>query len=134
MAIYWKDEYSIGISVIDEQHKKFIVILNELSASFLKKSKNNSLRKIVDELEKYAHWHFDFEEKYFKEFHYKDAEAHEKSHTAFCLQVQKMKERLEQEDDLLEYDMFLFANDWLIVHIQEEDRKYAQCFLEHGMQ
>ena len=134
MSIVWKDEYSVGIASIDEQHKKFIDILNELSQAFLSKSHQDSLKKILKELEEYSEQHFSYEEKYFQKFHYGEAVQHKEKHETFRKQVGEMKKRLDLGDDLLEYDMFLFVNDWLIVHIQQEDKKYAACFLEHGVQ
>lgn len=133
MSIVWKDEYSVGIDSIDEQHKKFIDILNELSQAFLSKSHKDSLAKILDDLEVYSEQHFAYEENFFKEFHYDDTVRHSEKHEVFRKQVHDMKQRLEEGDDLLEYDMFLFANDWLVVHIQQEDKKYAKCFLENGV-
>lgn len=133
MSIVWKDEYSVGIDSIDEQHKKFIDILNELSQAFLSKSHKDSLAKILDDLEVYSEQHFAYEENFFKEFHYDDTVRHKKKHEVFRKQVHDMKQRLKEGDDLLEYDMFLFANDWLVVHIQQEDKKYAKCFLENGV-
>ena len=133
MSIIWKEEYNLGIASIDAQHKKFIDILNQLSLSFLKKSKRETLKKILSDLKEYATFHFSYEEKIFHDIDYKEIKRHEEEHAVFRKKIDIMQKRLEVGDDLLEYDMFLFVNDWLIVHIQQEDKKYASFFLSHNV-
>ena len=42
----WKDEYTVNITVIDEQHKKFLNIINELKVII----NNNSCKEKVYEI------------------------------------------------------------------------------------
>jgi hemerythrin-like metal-binding protein len=133
MAILWKEEYSIGLETIDQQHKRFIEILNKLSESFLKQDRREVIQDVLKELEEYAENHFTFEEKCFHKFNYVNTQEHENGHEIFRLQIQRIWKQLENGDDLLEYEMLQFMNDWLIEHILKEDKKYVECFKKNGI-
>lgn len=133
MAILWKKEYSIGLSAIDEQHKIFVEILNKLSRSFLKPDDRKTVAKTLKELSSYAKEHFASEEKYFDVFHYEHTTQHKRGHAAFQQQIRLLENQFNEGRDLLEYDLLEFMNDWLIVHIMEEDKKYIECFKKNGI-
>ena len=68
--IKWDDKYSVGISMIDDEHKKLIGILNK--AVFTKEHNDNpeELREVLREMTKYVLTHFATEETYMKKFNY----------------------------------------------------------------
>lgn len=133
MAILWQEEYSIGLETIDQQHKKFIEILNKLSESFAKDHTQREIIWILKELEQYALTHFKFEEKYFHEFHYKYTHEHERHHKSFYDKIQSLKQQLEAGDSMLDFDVFTFMEEWLRTHILKEDLKYVPCFKKNGL-
>lgn len=133
MSILWKEEYNIGLEAIDSQHRKFIEILDRLSQSFLKKDRRDQTAQVLEELRLYAESHFLFEERYFHEFHYEYSAQHEEGHKMFRLQVQRLQERFDRGEELVEYDIFQFMNDWLLVHVLQEDKKFVSCFKENGI-
>ena len=55
---------------IDEQHKKILMIINNLSDLFAEKKHQDSdeISKIIKKLADYAIYHFQTEEKYFQDF------------------------------------------------------------------
>jgi hemerythrin len=133
MAILWREEYSIGLEVIDEQHKKFIEILNILSQSFIKRGSKKKIAQVLDHLEQYADSHFAFEEKYFEKFHYEDAEKHAKGHEFFRIQIGELRKKFESGDVMLQFDLFEFMEGWIEVHVQQEDKKFVECFKKNGL-
>ncbi len=133
MAILWKEEYSTGLTVIDKQHKRFVEILNRLSHSLLKPDNKQTIRKILKGLSEYAEQHFAFEERYFDDFHYEHTEEHKRGHATFKKQIKLLESRFNEGQELFEYDLLEFMNDWLVVHIMEEDKKYTACFKKNGI-
>lgn len=133
MAIVWEEKYSIGIEAIDEQHKKFIAILNRLSEAFLVDNKKEACAEILRELAEYAEGHFAFEEKYFGEFAFEAAAEHIAHHDEYRRKVRVLTEKLGSDDAGLEYELFDFVESWLVEHIEKEDKQYAALFLENGM-
>ena len=79
ILLHWKQEYSVNIKEIDQQHRKLFDLINLLYDSSLLNEKEDILEKIFVELKDYAFVHFKDEEKYFARAGlsgYKDAPAH----------------------------------------------------------
>ena len=83
----WDEKYSVGISMIDEEHKKLIGILNK--AIFAKGHNDNpeelreELKEVLREMTNYALTHFETEETYMKEFNYPECQDHKEEHKDF---------------------------------------------------
>jgi len=80
MVLEWKDEYSVNVKEIDEQHKVFLKILNNLYVAINNYSIDKELTKILEELVDYTKLHFSTEEKYFEQFNYSHTEEHKEEH------------------------------------------------------
>jgi hemerythrin-like metal-binding protein len=133
----WTDEYSLGIGIIDEQHKHFFEIVNKIY-DVVEKSKNDraEIIKVVDELKNYALFHLSTEEKYFNQFAYSDIANHMKYHAAFKKQTGEFTDRINNaKEDLpkLVVEMADFAQNWLTKHILVADKMYAPFFKQHGL-
>ena len=67
--IEWDDKYSVGISIIDEEHKELIRIM--ICRHWTAKQHSNNIdeiSKLLKELTVYALNHFSTEESYMAEF------------------------------------------------------------------
>jgi hemerythrin-like metal-binding protein len=133
MPLPWKDEYSLGIKVIDEQHKKFVAALNHLYEAVNTMKARKELRQIFLEIEDYAHFHFATEEKYFDQFKYEDAAEHKTKHNEFREKLSAFENRIENNEIEVSFSLIDFLEDWLIGHISDVDKKYVQCFKDHGL-
>jgi hemerythrin-like metal-binding protein len=132
--IIWKDQYSVGIDKIDDQHKKLIKILNELYELFMEKTAEQNLIKILDQLMDYTHYHFLNEEQLFVESGYYDSAQHKKIHDKFKKEVVSLIDEVKEGKTRVTYKLMTFLNNWLLKHIQEEDQRYAehvQKYLKH---
>jgi hemerythrin len=131
-SIEWEEKYSVGIELIDNQHKVFIGILNDLYSAIINKKELSVLDDIFSQLVAYTHFHFQTEERYFDEFDYEGAEAHKIAHRALSDQVVAMQQKY---DDVMKnpFELMDFLEDWLIEHIMGMDKLYSQCFKEHGL-
>ncbi|MCX6726594.1 MAG: bacteriohemerythrin [Candidatus Shapirobacteria bacterium] len=125
MKFIWDAKYSVGIKSIDHQHQKFFEICNEIDFLIHRgQTDQNSLNKIIRELFAYAEDHMTFEEKYFKEFNYPDAQTHIAAHDFFRQKVKQLHDATEIAD---------FARDWLSGHILAVDQKFSQFFIVHDL-
>lgn len=131
--ITWKDEYSVGVELIDNQHKKIFEAINELYASMKKKESQKYLEKILEKLHDYATYHFATEEGYFKKFGYEEGEKHTKEHQYYVEKVEDFQKSYEKGDVTLSFDMIDFLEDWILKHVTVTDKKYTKCFKEHGL-
>ncbi|MFC1748799.1 bacteriohemerythrin [Pseudomonadota bacterium] len=139
MKFVWDDKYSVQVELIDEQHKKYFSIVNRIADHLdLAQADQQLLIEIVKEMVDYALYHFETEEKYFLEFSCENCDGHIAEHNKYR---SKMKEFLSKTEVIMDEDVAqlfeeisVFAIEWFTSHILVEDKKYTQCFNEHGLQ
>lgn len=134
MTLTWGDQYSLGISIIDKQHQQFVAALNELIGSIGSLKKNNeTIEAVFKKITDYARYHFDTEEKYFLEFNYAGAEEHVGEHIKFKQRLIELKEQYLKDEVQATFSLADYLEDWLINHLNKLDKKYVQCFKDHGL-
>ena len=130
--IKWDDSLETGSGEIDRQHKYFIKVLAELDRSIRKNSKI-SIKRYLNFMDRYAHWHFSSEEKHMKKYAYPHYEEHKKQHELFYRYTEEIKKKAEDGDineDFI-YSVNKYLVDWLINHIKGTDAKFAE-FLRYN--
>ena len=128
----WKDEYSVNVKIIDEQHKKLIEIIDMLYQSILIGKEKERLLEIFKQLNKYVDFHFSTEEKYFKKFDYKEAVSHIAIHKKFTKDILEMETKINDEN-FNALELLLFLENWWTDHILNIDKRYSKTFNEHGL-
>lgn len=130
-SIEWDDGSSVGVKIIDEQHRHFIDIMNRLYES-LDKGDASKVPGLLTDLKNYTDYHFGTEEKYFADFNYDGAIEHIAAHRDL---VVKVNEFISRKDDqvVVGYDLLDFLTHWLADHLDNMDKKYTECFHQHGL-
>ncbi|MEW6013478.1 MAG: bacteriohemerythrin [Elusimicrobiota bacterium] len=123
--IEWNKDYSVGIEKFDSEHKKLIEIINKLNEAMKSGRSKEILNDIISSLIKYTQTHFKSEEDFFKSVNYPEAQTHGNCHRAFVLKVADFEKRFKSNQVGLGVDVMNFLKDWLINHIQKEDKKYS---------
>lgn len=124
--IKWKDEYSIGVEKIDNQHKHLFEIANkayEVLHNDFYVDKYDLIVQILKELEDYTVFHFNDEEEHMKQIGYKRLFTQKIEHDGFIEKIKNidlMSVDENQDEHLL--DIVNFIVDWLINHILEKDK------------
>lgn len=128
----WTEDLSVGVELIDTEHKSLINAINDL---FDACSKGMGRKKIADTLEfmqNYIKTHFSDEEKLQRECGYPDYENHRRYHANFIGKVDEYSKRLSDEGPniALVADFNGFVTDWLINHISREDKKIGLYIMQ----
>ena len=125
LFIVWDKHSEIGISLIDEQHKGIVSIINTFYYMMGKKVNNNMLYScIINALKNYSNIHFITEENFLKELQYKNIDQHKEWHRKLAIEIDIIeREGIKTNDPrpLLE-----FLKKWWLEHINEQDMQYAQ--------
>ncbi len=129
----WKEEFSVGIKKIDEQHKKLVDMLNHLHNAMKSGEGNEALNRILNEMATYAVEHFRTEEELFTEFAYPQYVEHKKEHDDFVAKVLEFKKQFEDRKMLLSLAVSEFLRDWLMNHILQSDKKYTAFLNQKGV-
>ena len=131
--IGWTDELSVGISEINEQHKKLIDMINDLHAATLKGKGKAAVGSILSGLASYVVEHFACEEKYFDSFNYADSASHKLQHKVFVDRLTQFQNDAEKGKVMLSLDIMDFLEEWIQDHIRIQDKGYSSCFKENGL-
>lgn len=122
----WNSMYELGIDRIDEQHKKWLTIMNKLYSSFVKKEAKDTILAIITEMEDYTVYHFSTEERYFKQFGFTQEATHVRKHEDFKLELKNFRQDYEKNAASLTYKVMTFMQKWLREHIMKSDKEYVK--------
>ena len=132
-VIVWKDEYSVGVDVLDQGHQKLIAMINELYLAMMKDRGQALVNTIIAEMIEYAKDHMTLEESYMHQANYLGLLQHRREHEDFISKANDLKQRSEEGEFVLSFEVIQFLSDWLNDHILETDMKYVPTFKEKGI-
>lgn len=127
--LVWKDEYNIGIDIIDKEHERLFKIINKLFRFTDEKSKSQwACQEGIKFFKDHAAKHFTEEEGYMEAVGYERLAAHRHIHQEFRERtLPALEAELEQTDysaDAVGHFLGVCAG-WLIGHTLMEDRAIA---------
>ncbi len=131
--VKWNDKYSVGISVIDDEHKGFIDIINKIIAAKKHNDKPEEVREVLYEMIKYALNHFATEETYMIKFNFPGYQLHRNEHLDFADKAVANINKVINGDYQVANEILEYLKQWVLNHIQETDRKYIDRFNENGL-
>ena len=97
MAIEWTDDLSVGVSIIDDQHRELFGQVNQLLEACNQSKGHEAVGKIIDFLGQYVVNHFGTEEEFMQKYNYPDYSVHKAHHTAFIKSFTELKAKFESE-------------------------------------
>jgi hemerythrin-like metal-binding protein len=124
MAAYiaWKSFYTVNHPVLDAEHKQIIEYVNELYVAMNSPMDSEAKKRVLERLVQYTQTHFDHEEKFMREVDYPDLAVHKALHDDMRRRTIGLRTHLTS---VTARDVLVFLKDWLLDHIQGEDKKYA---------
>ncbi len=128
--LVWKDEYSVGVEEMDNDHKKLLNLINQLQTAVHYYTGQEFEQKALDELVDYTKTHFKKEEKLMEDNGYADLEAHKKQHEMFIAKINGFLVQYNQNSEVTVVDTLKFLKDWLIKHINGTDKEYGKVLNE----
>lgn len=120
----WKQEYSVGVEILDRQHQYLLGILNDLIEHSQEPKAPGAVSEALYKMNRYAHIHFLTEERFLTEQGYSDMERHQRQHREFEAQAERFAADAEGIEFELTDALLNFLKQWWIHHILEEDMKY----------
>lgn len=120
--IKWNSRYELGNRRIDSEHR----ILFELIADFGEASKQGAAReklvRILDEISKYAEYHFLCEENIMTDCQYPDQKEHARLHLNLLEDFVDKFWKFKREAIVAD-EVFRFLLEWFDLHTSTEDKK-----------
>ena len=124
--VEWNQKMSVGVSIIDQEHKNLVGMLNELHDAIDAKQTDEVLGKVLDKMVAYTVYHCKHEEALFAKSDYTDATEHAKEHANLTKQVLDIQKRCQDgATATLSTELLNFLKVWLLAHILRSDKKYG---------
>ena len=128
--ISWSATFSVGIKVIDDQHKELFALVNDMFNHVVGDAQAERVyfKQVIQKAVDYVKVHFSTEEKIMLHADYPGYGEHKKAHDTFVLTiVDKVKDfEAGKKFTLLEFTQFL--KEWILTHIAIMDKGYFTYF------
>jgi len=126
--IVWTSDLSVGVKMLDNDHKKLAILINDLHTGLMAGRDSKALEHIFDELVAYSRLHFAHEEQLLAEAGYGGATAHKKEHEQTLDRVMILQARFQCATESADYlEVLDQLKDWLFKHTQGAN----MAFVEH---
>jgi len=124
----WKNEYSVGIHEIDEQHKALTECISSIERAVARYDRRSADAAVV-RLADLTQIHFAVEESLMRIHDYPRLEEHADDHKQFFVQLSALQE------PLLTTDVFRgrieLLHEWWDTHVPKHDKACAMHFLKY---
>lgn len=124
----WTPNLSVGVPLIDEQHKVWFDKAEKLFEAGQKRQAADYVGELLGFLDDYTRQHFADEERYMQSINYPDYPAQKQAHTAFIAELAKIKSEFASSGG--NFMVIMNANklviDWLTKHISTMDKKIGE--------
>lgn len=131
--IDWNPSFSVGVELLDEQHKRIIGMINRLISDREATVRSETISELLDGLTKYATDHFRTEEQLLEEYAYPDLTRQKREHKAYRIKIVAFHQATTSHEDSVPGEFLKFMRDWLVNHILKTDMKYRSFLTERGV-
>lgn len=115
----WKEEYSVGNDLLDEQHQRLIEIVNRIEG-------DEPIGDLLTELERYATEHFREEERLIEAAGYPEIDKQKQQHNAFRAWLDRLRQQHQAGGDqaVARQDLHSYLRVWLANHLLVYDMAF----------
>ena len=122
MAILsWRDDYAVGVSAIDTEHRYLFDLVNAFHDAHLGSHTPADISRALSRLLAYAETHFRHEEEIQATLGFPDLARHAQLHEGLVAALFEFAERLDADGAMAETQVRRFMQQWLVEHIVRED-------------
>jgi len=128
--IEWRNDWSLGHKIIDQQHRQIVVMFNKIVDLYLNDDGKINLEQRSDQLHKKLNLfyeqireHFNVEEGLMLKANYSGHSSHAREHLMLLAELKHYIIRIEKELDNINTDTLNSIKIWFISHIIDSDKK-----------
>jgi hemerythrin len=130
MAIQWRDSLTTGVQSIDSQHREIFARFEGFVAACNAGNCREEVVRILDFLSSYVVEHFDAEELLQRQSGYAGYREHREHHQSFLGDLTLLQRKVGdvELDRQLVMELRRTMIRWLILHIRQKDRDFAEYY------
>ncbi len=119
----WKENYNVGIAIIDNQHRKLVAEIDLLQKAVTSNTITGKIALTLRFIVNYVHHHFAEEEAVMKSVGFPELDKHRDLHTNLTNEVKAIQINIKKGKPINAKELIDFLIEWLNKHILEEDLK-----------
>jgi hemerythrin len=131
--MHWREDYSVNIISIDQQHRRMIDLINQLHDAVRTNQEKKTLGSVLSQLFSYTKNHFKTEEALMRAYKYPALESHKVEHQILVKRVTDFRKKFETGTLTDAFDLVNFLMGWLEGHILGTDKKYSPFLVGKGV-
>lgn len=126
MSLEWKNEFSVNVPNVDNQHRKLIELLSNLDEAMKRGGEKQILDQTLAVVIRYTRYHFDTEERLMVATRYPGIANHTKEHEMLLRTIVEF-ERMHQRG-AVEFTRSImgFLEEWLVTHMLRIDKPMGE--------
>jgi len=131
----WTDDLSVGVELIDDQHKQLIEHINNLEKAVEQQQGPMEVSDTLSFLTDYTDFHFSMEERNMAAHGYPAFEAHKAKHDEFKAILGKMESEFRDDGPtpILAESIDTLLVNWLLKHIRIVDVEFGAFLKSNGI-
>lgn len=126
--IQWDSSYSVGVTVLDEQHQRIVEIINNLLEHSEAGVRSETISDLLYDLTQYAHDHFITEETILTKYGYTHVQKQKKDHKDYRVKIVNLCMDTVDHKTSVPNDLREYLTSWWKRHILEDDMAYKSFF------
>ena len=132
--ITWSSTYSVGIKIIDEQHKELFNVVNDMYNHDIndEEAERAYFQDIIRQTVNYVKRHFATEEQIMRAAKFQGYPEHKKAHDSFTLSLVDIIRDFEAGKKITLTFFTRFIKDWILSHIAIMDKQYFEYFIKNA--
>ncbi len=134
----WRDEYSVNVKRIDDQHKKLLKIAEntmQLMADVKESDVYDDIIEQIESLTEYTRSHFRDEEIMLEHYNYPKLDLQQKEHKEIMDKLESVNmESLDMNQEGFLKDLVRFIGKWILSHVMGSDMDYKHYFEDNNIE
>jgi hemerythrin-like metal-binding protein len=129
----WSDSYSVGVEVLDEDHKRLLNLINQLQTAVHYHTSDTYEQEAFDALLDYTKNHFQREEALMEKYGFPGLEEHHQQHQAMIAEVNRLVTAYQEDRNASIEKTISYLQTCLLKHINGSDQEYSGFLHEKGV-
>lgn len=119
----WKDEYSVGIASMDDEHREMIDLINDVYAKLGDSPDAATIESCLEEIFSTISLHFALEERIMRDSGYDEYEDHKEDHEELLDEIRDLMDGFEANPKEGARALRLRLSDWFGKHFSSFDAR-----------
>ena len=121
ILLSWRDNYRVGVPLIDTEHQYLFALINEFHDKYAVGEAHRELLLVLNRLVAYAEGHFQHEEALMREIGYPRLARQQDLHERLYSSIFAVNEKLSRDNAKADAETLRFLKHWILGHILTED-------------